>query len=98
MSLEDVRAVEALLGRATRAWAEAAHHRAFVVRQCVSVLVVLACETFSVVLACGDRALLRALILVCEHVCLEVLEVPPACGIWAKPFAGFIGRRSMTVS
>jgi hypothetical protein len=98
MPLEDVCAIEALLGRAARAWAEATHHSAFVVRQCVSVLVVLAGETFSVVLASWDRALLRALVLMCEHVRLEVLEVPTACGIWAKAFAGFVRRRSVAVS
>ena len=91
MSLEHIRSVEALLSRAAGAWAETAHHGSLVMCQCVAVLVVLARETFGVVFARRDRTLLGALILVCEHVRLEVLEVPATCGVWAEAFVGFIG-------
>ena len=91
MSLEYVRTIEALLSRATGAWAEAAYHGSLVVRQCVPVLVVLAREALSVVFASRDRTFLWALVLVCEHVRLEVLEVPATCGVWAEAFVGFIG-------
>lgn len=90
MSLEHVRTVEALLGRAARAWAEPAYHGSLVVCQCVPVLVVLAREALCVVLASRDRAFLWALVLVCEHVRLKVLEVPATCGVWAEAFVGFV--------
>ena len=90
MPLEDIRTVEALLSRAARAWTETAYHGSLVVRQCVAVLVVLAREAFGVVFASRDRTLLRALILVCEHVCLEVLEVPSTCGVWAEALVGLV--------
>jgi hypothetical protein len=80
MALEDVGAVEALLGRGARPGAEAAHHRTLVVGQCVAVLVVLASESLDVVLACLDRALLWPLILVREHMGLEILEDTAAFG------------------
>jgi hypothetical protein len=91
MSLEHICAVEALLGRAARAWAETTYHGSFVVRQCVPVLVVLARETLGVVFASRDRTFLWALVLVCEHVRLEILEVPATCGVWAEAFVGFVG-------
>ena len=78
MPLEDVGAVEALLRCAARAWAEAAYHGALVVGKSVPVLVVLPCKAFGVVLARRDRALLWSLVLVGEHVCLQVLEVSAA--------------------
>jgi hypothetical protein len=90
MSLEHVRTVKALLGRAARAWAETAYHGSLVVRQCVPVLVVLACEALSVVFASRDWTFLWALILVCEHVRLEVFEVPATCGVWAEAFVGLV--------
>lgn len=98
MPFEDVRTVEALFRGASRAGAEAAHHSALVVGQGVSVLVVLAGKAFGVVFASGNWALLRALVLVREHVRLEVLEVLAACGVWAKAFVGFVGRRSLAVA
>jgi len=90
MPLENICSVEALLSRAAGAWAETTHHSSLVVCQCVAVLVVLARETFGVVFARRDRTLLRALILVCEHVCLEVLEVPSTCGVWAEALVGLV--------
>jgi len=91
MSFEHICAVEALLGRAARAWTETADHGSLVVCQSVSVLVVLARKAFSVVLARRDRTLLRALILVCEHVRLEVLEVSATRRVRAETFIGLVG-------
>lgn len=92
MSLEDVCTIEALLRRTARTRAETAHHRALIMRQSVSILVVLASEAFGVVFAGWDGALLRSFILVSEHVRLQVFEVSAACRIWAETFAGLIGR------
>jgi hypothetical protein len=91
MSLEDVCAVETLLRRAAGARAEGTDHRPLVVSQSVSVLVVLAGEAFGVILAGRDWALFGPLVLVSEHVRLEVLEVSAACSVRAETFAGFIG-------
>lgn len=55
-------------------------------RERVSVLVVLARETLDVVLASSDRALLRPLSPMSEHVCLEVLEDAATLWQWAKAF------------
>jgi hypothetical protein len=86
VSLEHICAVEALLSRAAGAWTESADHSSLVVRQGMPVLVILAGEALSVILASRDRTLLRALVLVCEHVRFEVLEVPAARGVWAEAF------------
>jgi len=91
MSFEHICAVEALLSRAARTWTETTHHSSLVVRQSVSVLVVLSCEALGVVFASRDRTFLRTLILVCEHVRLEIFEVPAARRVWAEAFVGFIG-------
>ena len=74
VTLEDIGTVKRLLGSRSRAWAEAADHCALVVCEGVAVLVILASETFGVVLAGCNRTLLGALILVSEHVSLEILE------------------------
>lgn len=74
MPLEDVGTVKALLRSRSTAWAKATDHSALVVSESVPVLVVLPRESLDVVLAGGDWALLRALVLVCEHVGLQVLE------------------------
>lgn len=84
MSLEDIGAVKALLRCRAAAWTKSADHRALVVCECVSILVVLPREALDVVLACRDWALLGPLVLVGEHVCLEVLEDTATLGKWAK--------------
>ena len=86
MSLEDIGTVEALLGRATTTRAETAHHGAFVVGEGVSVLVVFTSESLDVVFARRDRAFLRAFVLVCEHMRLEVLDMSAAGGDRAEAF------------
>ena len=86
MSLEDIGSVEALLRRAPAAWTETANHRPLVVSQGVSVLVVLPRESLGVVFTSGDRALFRSLILVREHVRLEILNMSAACGNRAETF------------
>jgi hypothetical protein len=98
MSLEDVCAVKALLRRASRTGAEAAHHRSFVMRQGVSVLVVFAGEALGVVLAGRDGALFRPLVLVGEHVRFEVFEVSAARRVRAEALAGFVGRGCLAVT
>lgn len=86
MSLEDVRAVEALLGRRAGARAEAAHHGPLVVGQGVAVLVVFASEALGVVLTGDDRTFLRPFGLVGEHVGLQVLEDAATVRVRASPF------------
>jgi hypothetical protein len=44
-----------------------------------------------VVFASRDWTFLWTLVLVCEHVRLEVLEVPATCGVWAEAFVGLVG-------
>jgi hypothetical protein len=94
---EDVRTVEALLNRAIGPRAESAHHGALIMYQSVPVLVVLASKAFGVVFACQDWALLRTLVLVCEHVRPKVFEVPTACRVWAKNFAELVRRWPLAV-
>lgn len=84
VSLEDVGAVKRLLGGRPRSGAEATDHVALVVRQGMTVLVILASKPLNVVLACRDGALLRALSLMGEHVGLEILEGLAALGIGAS--------------
>lgn len=79
VSLEDISPVEALLCGAAAARAETADHGALVVRQGVSVLVVLASKALGVVFTGWDWALLWTFILVREHMCLEILDVSSAC-------------------
>lgn len=43
-------------------------------RQSVSVLVVLSCETLDVILASRNWALFRTFVLVGQHVCFQILE------------------------
>jgi hypothetical protein len=52
--------------------------------ECVPVLVILPCEAFDIVLARSDWALLRPLVLVGEHMCLQVFEDSAAFGKRAK--------------
>ena len=79
MSLEDIGTIEALFSRAATAWTETAHHCAFVVCQGMSILVIFPREAFRVILACRDWTFLRPLVLVCEHVRLQVLDMATAC-------------------
>jgi hypothetical protein len=74
VTLENIGAVKRLLSRGSRSRAEAAHHGTFVVSKGMAVFVVLPSEALDVVITCGDWALLRSLILVSEHMRLEVLE------------------------
>jgi hypothetical protein len=84
MALEDIGAVEALLRCRAASWAKSTHHGALVVGQGVPVLVVFSREALDVVFARSDRALLRSLSTVSEHVCLQVLEDTATLGKWAK--------------
>lgn len=94
VSLEYICSVERLFGRRPRARAEAANHGALVVGQCVAVLVVFAGKTLDVVFAGLDGTLLGSLILVSEHVRLEVLEYLAAIGIGAPLLLlGFIAAK-----
>lgn len=60
MALEDVGAVEGFLHRRTGAGAEAADHRAFVVRERVALAIVFPGESFLGVFAGGDGAFFGA--------------------------------------
>lgn len=75
MSLEDIGSIEALLCCTPTSRTETTHHCALVMGQGVSVLVILASEAFDVVFASWNRALLGTLLLVREHVRLEVLDM-----------------------
>lgn len=99
MSLEDISAVEALLCGAAATRTEAADHGTFVVSEGMSVLVVLASKALCVVLACRYWALLWTLVLVCEHMCLEILDMPSACRNRAKTLVRVLRRmRVLAVS
>lgn len=74
MSLKNICTIEALLRGGTRAGAEAAHHRALVMGQSVSVLVVLSRKAFVMVLTSDDGALLGSLGLMGQQVSFEILE------------------------
>jgi len=99
VSFEDIRAIEALLGCASAAWAEATHHSTLVMRQSMSVLVVLACEAFDMVLACCNWAFLWSLILMRKHVRLEIFHVASTCRDGTQAFVRlFRYRRGLAVS
>jgi hypothetical protein len=83
MSLEHISAVKALLSCGPRARTEAANHGTLIMRQSVSVLVVLASKSLDMVLACLDGALLGSLSLVSEHVGLQILERAATVRDWA---------------
>lgn len=74
MPFEDISTIKTFLGCRATTRAEAAYHSALVVSKGVSVLIVLACKALDVILACCDWALFGSLVLVSEHVCLEILE------------------------
>lgn len=91
MSLEDICSIETLLRCATASRAETTHHRSFVMSECVTILIVFSCEAFDVVFARDHRALFWTLILMCEHVGLQVLDVSSTGGDGAQALVGIFG-------
>lgn len=83
MTLEYVGAIKAFLCCRARARAKPAHHCAFIMGQCVPILIVFASKPFVVVVASRDRTLLGSFRLMCEHVCLQILEKSATVWIWA---------------
>ena len=90
MSLEHIGSVETLLSRRPRSRAKAADHGTFVMCQCMSILVILACEALQVVLASEDWAFFRSLGLMSQHMSFEILEYLPAFGVRAPALLGTI--------
>lgn len=80
VALEDVGAVETLLGGGAGPRAEAADHCALVVGKSVAVLVIFARKALGVVFAGHNGAFFGALGLVGEHVGFEILEDATAVG------------------
>lgn len=74
MSLENIRAVEGLFCRGSRPRAETTYHRTLVVGKSVAIFVVFSCEALDVVIASLNGAFLWTLILVSEHVRLQIFE------------------------
>lgn len=60
VTLEDICSIEALFGGRARAGAKSADHSTLVMRQSMTVLVVLSCKSLLVVLARHDGAFLRS--------------------------------------
>lgn len=75
VSLENIGTVEGFLGGGSRSWAETTNHGTFVMCESVSLAIVLASKSLAVVLASHDWALLWSLILMSEHVGLEIAEL-----------------------
>ncbi len=87
MTLEDVSAIETLLGSRARSRAESAHHVALVMGQGMSILIVLAGKALLVVVACHNRTFFRPFRLMGKHVRLQVLEQPATVNVWTTaPF------------
>lgn len=82
MALEHVGAVEGLLVSRAGSGAERADHGALVVRQGMSILVVLAREAFGVVLACLNGAFLGTHVLVSQHVRCQILHYATTVRPW----------------
>lgn len=78
MPLEDIGAIEALFAGTTAARAETTDHCAFVVCESMPILVVFPSKALDMVFAGRDRAFLWPLILMREHVCFEVFDLPAA--------------------
>jgi len=74
MALEHVRPVEALLGSGPGPRTEATDHGTLIMGQRVPIFIIFPGETFDVIIARGDWALLRPLILVGEHMRLQILK------------------------
>lgn len=100
MPLENVRTIEAFLRRRSGPRAKPAHHRAFVVGQCVAILVVFSCKALLMIFACHDRALLWSFGLMRQHVRFQILKKPTTVGIGAStPFlAVFIKAKTCGAS
>lgn len=81
VTFEYIGAVEALLYSRAASRAEATYHRAFIVGEGMTILVVLASKSFVMILTCQDWAFLRPFRLMGEHVGFQVLEEPTAVGI-----------------
>lgn len=86
MSLEDISAIERLLGRRSRAWTETTDHCSFIMSQCMPVFVVLSGKTLDVVVTSLNRAFLWSLVLVGEHMSFQVLEDLSTLRICASSF------------
>lgn len=84
MSLEHVRAIEALFGGGTGSRAESADHVAFIMGESVTILVIFSSESFLMVDARGDRTLFWSLGLVGEHVRFEIFERSATVRMWAS--------------
>ena len=76
MTLEDIGAIETFLGSRARTRAESAHHGPFIMRQCMSVFVILPSEALLVVIASYNRTFFRPFRLMGKHVGLQVFEKP----------------------
>lgn len=98
MTLEDVGAVKAFLRCTATSWTESTDHRTLVVCKGVSVLVVLSRKPLGVVFAGGDWALLGTFVLVCEQMCLEILDVSTARGDWTDTLVLFRVERRVAVA
>lgn len=91
MAFEDVRAIEAFLRSGTRTGAKPAYHRALVMGQGMTILVVFPSKAFQMILASEDWTLFRPLRLMRQHVSFEILEQSAALRVWTSaPFLAFI--------
>ena len=84
MTLEAVCTIKCLFCNSSRARAEVADDGSFKVRRArVTVTIILSCETFGVKLTACDGTFLWSLILVSEHVGLDIAHHAAAVWIWA---------------
>jgi len=85
VTLEDIGAVEGLLTGSARARAETTNDGSLVVGSDeMSVAVILSGKATLVELASRDGTLLRTLVLVREHVCLQILVQLATVWVWAS--------------
>jgi len=85
VTLEDIGAVEGLLTGSARARAETANDGSLVVSSDeMSIAVILSGKATLVELAGRNGTLLRTLVLVREHVCLQVLVKLATVWVWAS--------------
>lgn len=83
MTLKYVGAIKGFLCCRARAWAKPAHHCAFVMGQCVPILIVFASKPFVVVVASRDRTFLGSFGLMCEHMCFQIFKESATVWFWA---------------